>query len=205
MSDKNLIRIKQIRQKTGQSYSDAIPIGTRGLLVDMISELDLQEQIKLGGNHYTSISQTSLATSITEWYFSEPRNNRTLEQMSNYVTYKVVISMIDAVDENIVWYEPEEETEETYFIKANDDDLLVNRTLFNNEDDQLITISLYEGLNKLLHQKIIHIFEAKNSISGQIVVDQQIDPIGDINNPFISTEQQPEIEESNEQQEVSEG
>lgn len=97
MSDISLKRIKQIRQKTSEGYSP-IPIGTQGLLVDMISELDLEEEIRLGGNHYVTVYDTPTSTQITEWYFSEPRRERELSQMSNYVTYAVSISIISAID-----------------------------------------------------------------------------------------------------------
>jgi hypothetical protein len=55
MSDKNLGRIKEIRQKTSSGYTTGIPIGSSGYLIDMLSSLDLEEELKLGNDHYVTV------------------------------------------------------------------------------------------------------------------------------------------------------
>lgn len=213
MSDKDLKRIKQIRKKTNSGYSESIPIGTQGLLVDMISQLDLEEQIRLGGNHYTSIFQTSLSTDIKEWYFSKPKGNLSLEDMSNYVTYSVSVSITKASENNIVSREWEDESEIEYLLSGTDDNGpfdLVDRYEVD-QNNQIIEIYLYKGdFNKLIHSKIINIYE--DSETGQTVINQQVDSIYENPlNPEDDQEQnhgiQPEQEEQNSEnpQEVDEG
>lgn len=77
-------RIKQIRKRNNLNSFDGIPLGTDGLLVDMISGLDLEEELRLGNNHRVSIEEISdTVTQITELYYNSNSFN-TLE-------YSVVI------------------------------------------------------------------------------------------------------------------
>lgn len=71
------IRNKGFRQrisKTGNhQYGDFIPFGTDGLLVDMDSDLDLEQELKLGGKHLSHIEESvdqlgNPTTTITENY-----------------------------------------------------------------------------------------------------------------------------------------
>lgn len=94
MSKKDLGRVKQIRQKDSSgNFTTSIPIGTNGLLVDMLSNLDLEEELKLGNDHYAQITQDedSGITTIKEWYFTEPKNGREISEMVNYMTYSAQI------------------------------------------------------------------------------------------------------------------
>ena len=63
-------RMKGLREKTGSAiYANLIPFGTDGKLVDMLSGLDLEEELMVGGNHYVSIQETSdTETAIVETY-----------------------------------------------------------------------------------------------------------------------------------------
>lgn len=66
-------RIKGIRQKTnGGVYSQLVPFGTDAILVDFLSGLDLQEELKIGGKHSTTITEESDSqTSIIEKYYND--------------------------------------------------------------------------------------------------------------------------------------
>ena len=63
-------RIKGLRQKqSDSSYNSLIPFGTDGVLVDMLSGLDNEQEIKLGGNHTSVITEVNATTtSIVETY-----------------------------------------------------------------------------------------------------------------------------------------
>lgn len=66
-------RIKGIRQKTGQNtYAPLVPFGTDAILVDFLSGLDLEQQLKIGGNHTTSIIENNEnQTTVTEKYYNQ--------------------------------------------------------------------------------------------------------------------------------------
>jgi len=50
--------IKGSRQKnTTGGYADYIPFGADGEYVDMLSGLNLERELKLGGDHLTSITE----------------------------------------------------------------------------------------------------------------------------------------------------
>lgn len=63
-------RAKGYRQKLGSAtYDTFIPFGTDGVLVDMASELNLEEEIRIGGDHYvTIVDESELSTIVTEYY-----------------------------------------------------------------------------------------------------------------------------------------
>ena len=176
-------RIKQIRQRSEGSFTTGVPIGTDGILVDMISELDLEEELRLGGNHYVDIVETNTATEIKEWYFSEARGSRTIEQMSqdDLITFSASVSIISAVQYNIVTDSNDDEN--TDIIMA-DDDYLVSRENIAS-DEERIEMSLYRGdLDNegiLIHHKTIYIYENSD---GEIAIDEQVDYSGNVNNLF---------------------
>ena len=63
--------IKGTRQKnvTGDAYGQYIPFGADGEYVDMLSGLTLERQLKLGGDHTTTISTNQQGqTVITQKY-----------------------------------------------------------------------------------------------------------------------------------------
>lgn len=60
-------RMKGIREKTSSAmYAPLIPFGTDGKLVDMLSGLDLEEDLIIGGDHHTVITQSDESTTISE-------------------------------------------------------------------------------------------------------------------------------------------
>lgn len=187
MSSVNLGRIKQIRPRQSGSFPTSIPIGTDGLLVDMISQLDLEEEIRLGGNHYVSISQTETSTIIKEWYFTESKEDTPIEDIDDsIVAYTVQASILNAVQINTV---DDHINENVIVPDLDEDNFLVTREEVDSSVT-MITIELYKGnFDVKLHEKRIYLYEA---IDGQIAVDEQVDVINSVN-PF--EEEQEEEEE----------
>ena len=61
--------IKGTRQKISPgSYADYVPFGADGKYIDMMSGLDLEKELRLGGNHITKITNNGTRTIITEVY-----------------------------------------------------------------------------------------------------------------------------------------
>lgn len=188
MSSQNQLRIKQIRKKSGSSFSTGIPIGTDGILVDMISGLDLEEEIKLGGNHYVDIFQTDTSTQIKEWYFTQARGSRTLAEMSQYVNFSASVSIISAIDTPLG-----ETTEDGSLITDQETQnfIVVREAIATNE--QRIVMSLYKGdldnNGTLIHQKIIYIHTSGEGQQERYSIDEQVDYEGQINNLFEQEEE----------------
>ena len=69
-------RIKGVRKKQSDgSFATLVPFSTDGQLVDMISGLDLEQELKIGGLHNTIIRQVdNKTTSITEQYFNQDKS-----------------------------------------------------------------------------------------------------------------------------------
>ena len=188
MSSVNLERIKQIRPRLSGSFPTSIPIGTDGLLVDMVSQLDLEEQIRLGGNHYVDIHQTNTETVIREWYLSESKGTTPIEQVdSNIVTYTGLITITNAIQTNIV--EIDNNQNENPLITWKDEqnynpndyttfgDFIVTR----QQADTYVTvinIRLYIGnFETEIHHKTVYIYE---SLDGKIAIDEQVDNINSV-------------------------
>lgn len=173
MSSINQGRIKQIRKRQNGAFSAGVPIGTDGILVDMISELDLEEEIRLGGNHYVEINQTEIATEIKEWYFSEARGSRTIAQMSNFVTYSASVVIVSAVETFL----GETEQDGAFITKETNGDYIVVREAVPTNEEK-IEMSLYrydmDSQNGvLIHSKTIYISE--DPVTNQIAIDEQIE------------------------------
>ncbi len=82
MSSNKLERIKGLRAKKGpNNYDKFFPFGSSGQLIDMYSKLDLEEELRLGGNRYIEIKEQEKQVTIKEWYYLEPKGNRTKEYM----------------------------------------------------------------------------------------------------------------------------
>lgn len=69
--------IKGSRQKnTTGDYADYIPFGADGEYVDMLSGLNLERELKLGGDHLASIVEQNGVTTITQKYADENSSNK---------------------------------------------------------------------------------------------------------------------------------
>lgn len=69
-------RIKGLRKKgSDKTFGDFVPFGTDGILVDMLSGLDNEQELKLGGNHRVNIEESTVdgrnVTTITEEYLDK--------------------------------------------------------------------------------------------------------------------------------------
>ena len=98
MSSNQKERIKGLHVKTGpQSYSSLMPFGSDGQLIDMISSLDLEQELKLGGNHYVELEEDddNDVLVIKEWYYTQPKENKTRAEMSQFCTHSVVTSFTE--------------------------------------------------------------------------------------------------------------
>ena len=172
MSSANKGRIKQIRPRTNGNFNTSIPLGVDGLLTDMASNLDLEQELKIGGNHYIQMYESDTSTIIEEWYFSQKMGSNTLDQMrsSNKVTYSVRVEIISYIE---------------YHLQHDDGDILwsnsaadgiVDRVAISS-NSQRIQIKLFQGDMKkiptphLLHQKVIMITEQ----NGNTVISEQVD------------------------------
>ena len=147
MSKQSQQRVKEIRQKRENNTFLSIPLGTDGLLVDMLSKLDLQEELKLGNDHYVQIEEDTIIISdkevqrtiIKEWYFKTFKGSKTIEQM-----------------------------------KQNGDITFSVKTEIIGEDN--ITMTLYEGDisdNKILHTKEITIQQETSFV----YINQEVDKV----------------------------
>ena len=59
-------RIKGIRQKIGSGqYSSFVPFGTDGQFIEMISELNLEYELKLGTKHLAKIDEDEETNTTT--------------------------------------------------------------------------------------------------------------------------------------------
>lgn len=86
-------RIKKIHQKgQGNNFTD-YPIGVDSIYVDMLSNLDLEEELKIGNNHsvtvqdiYTEVNEQSVFdhTEIKQYYYDLPLDNNN-KQILYYV------------------------------------------------------------------------------------------------------------------------
>ena len=173
MSSKYTERVKQIRRRENGDFSSSIPIGTQGLFVDMISTLDLEEQIRLGGNHYVDIVDTDATTEIKEWYFSEARGSRTLAQMSNLVTFSTVVRIVNAV-ENYIIDNADNEGIQYNNTETGEEGYIVERIPLPS-NQQRIEMELYRfdmdsEKGVLIHKKVIYI----NELNGEYAIDEQI-------------------------------
>ena len=141
MSSQNKERIKGLHIKDSpNSYSNLKPFGSDGQLIDMLSSLDLEEELKLGGNHYVELEEddNNDVLVIKEWYYTQPKENKTRAAMSQFCTYSVVTSFT--------------ENTATTAIDVGQGNVLVDEqqngnliVIENGETQSEIDISLYKG------------------------------------------------------------
>lgn len=160
MSSNRKERIKglHIKQENNE-YSNLIPFGTEGQLIDMISTLDLEEEIKLGGNHYAELKETDEQTVLKEWYYTKPKNNKTKIEMSDFCTYSLEIIFNEEKVSTAIEVENEQvlvDQEEGNLIVLKEDEYMRS----------IINISLYKGdlenAGILIHSKTITIDPPNN-------------------------------------------
>lgn len=86
-------RVKQIRKKTNNGYN-SVPIGTESYLVDMLSNLDLEVENRLGNCSAIQIKEVEgKGTFIKEWYF------KTLDQEEENDDEQKLIEYIESLSD----------------------------------------------------------------------------------------------------------
>ena len=96
-------RIKGIRQKTGAGqYSNFVPFGSDGQLIDMASELNLEYELKLGSKHITRITNADgiIKTQIIE-YYATPEELET--SGSNFYSVETLIYENNTIKIKLYW------------------------------------------------------------------------------------------------------
>lgn len=196
MSSNNLKRIKTLHQKKNDDFI-SIPLGVDGLLVDMMSKLDLEEDLKIGNNHFVQIlDENQYDTTIIQYYCSESRAKlvegnltvRTIPQMmqTGAITHKVEIHIIGSLNVLFLAFDDNQavvgpgETEEEF---AGTNNIVTKKV---NQDDEITRIDFVlkerngESISevdsqyyKTLHQKSTLIYKTGNDY----IVDQQVDTI----------------------------
>lgn len=158
-------RIKQIRQKDNNNgYSTPIPLGADGFLIDMLSGLDLEEELKLGSNHYVEIEEKENVTIIKEWYLTEPKTEeKSISDMAEEekISYSVEIRITSNVF-NLALYEGnlpgEEETKKPLHskiikIKENGSKVNINQQLTTGEIEENSTAdSAIADIDRIIDQ-----------------------------------------------------
>lgn len=162
MSSNSLKRIKQIRQKTGDQNFTSIPLGVDGLLVDMMSNLDLEEELKLGGNHEVVITQGVDKIEINEYYYDgrgedRKRTHRVQISMSKQVSFYPLITKINGND--FEFMVDSSEDSDRIIVQPNKDSSQISQTE--------ITMTLYQynqqNQENIIHTKTILITGEKNN------------------------------------------
>ena len=90
-------RIKTLRQRDGQYFENVFPIGADGKYIDMESGLDLEQELKLGNNHYVEIQENEDTTIIRQYYLDIPKGDTALSDLTEHIKYSVETT-IDAND-----------------------------------------------------------------------------------------------------------
>lgn len=117
--------IKGSRQKTASGYSDYLPFGADGKYIDMLSGLDLEKQLKLGGDHSASIRQVNGNTVITEKYADD-------NAVGAY--YKVVTTISESEDPQ-TGTPMTTITSQLYWVDNQGDDVLKNTKTITIQED----------------------------------------------------------------------
>ncbi len=159
--DTSSLRIKQIRQKDSNNNFISYPIGVEGNFVDLLSNLNLEEELKIGGNHYVTIDEKSSQLIIKEYYSKLPHSN--VNWVSS-ITHTVKITM-DTGDLFLI-----DNVYDNNFVSiTGDEDVLI---IDQSQDDTItILMELFEGIMDLegvtdtgvkRHEKTIVISSSSN-------------------------------------------
>ena len=161
-------RTKGLRQKINGQYSTFIPFGTDGELVDMLSELNLEHELKIGPKHVANITEESdTVTTIVEFY-ATPQEART--PYTSFYTVKTKVdsttwnpSDTDIPDEPIPVPGPEE-----HIVISNKIDTQLYRSTVNDTDPITMT-------DVFLKRKHTEIWTTTTNLGdGEVSVDYSI-------------------------------
>ncbi len=158
--------VKQVfKQGNGSDNpSITVPIGTDGDLVDMQSILNLEEELKIGGNKYTRISTQGIdpnTYTLTEQYYSSVPIAAITSATTATITH-TVLSLIKNISETDYIY-PIEVEQVQHQTLGTGSDTIVSVNTFLSDSDKQIMINYYQGFSILeesstaYHQKLIGI------------------------------------------------
>lgn len=69
-------RVKGMRRKTSSStFGNFVPFGTDGIFTDMASGLDLEQELKLGGNQQVTITEPDEDSTLIVETYSDSKGN----------------------------------------------------------------------------------------------------------------------------------
>lgn len=149
-------RIKQLRQKTFNNDFLHIPFGADGNFIDMFSGLDLEEELKIGGNHYVQINSDEFNTQVTEYYSTAPITDPLND---NNIIYKVIITFSSGAD---FWNIGNGDA----IVTIEDGDYIILETSSDEEQQTVINVILQKKIDSIfkdIHQKSITITKTSNN------------------------------------------
>lgn len=99
-------KIKSIRQKNGNTFDTPIPFGADGINIDMESDLNLEEELKIGGLEKYNINKPIITTIVDE---SEKQIEQTVTSIggtyngdnNNIISYEITerYNLTDAISQ----------------------------------------------------------------------------------------------------------
>lgn len=108
-------RIKGVRQKQNGAYPTFVPLGTDGQFIDMISDLNLEYELKLGVKHVANITRDEYNEDITYIleYYATP------QEVQQGGTFYSVETTIDGTGHAVAepdWYATDDMDAKLYWV-----------------------------------------------------------------------------------------
>ena len=180
--------IKQLQRKKSVSEFDTpIPIGSQGHYIDMLSKLDLEEQLKIGGNKVTLISNHYVPTSDDpneEHEENDPIYTQILEYYSDQIITTTDLEITDDQVANKVKYTVEtllymdDFLIDNYITIPKDPLLIEEREVLNNGTNPVVDKDeLFKELNTTVGLVIMNIYsgyKTGNTLIPENVLHQKI-------------------------------
>ena len=151
MSSINQPRIKEIRKKSSLNTFSSVPIGADGLLIDMLSGLDLQQELKLGNSHYVEIKDQTRTpdegdpydvTIIKQWYLDEAKPSTvSIDNLTSHILYSLYIQITDDKIEQILYKGAIDSSNQLHTKVI---DISPSSTAINQQIDETVNIQIEE-------------------------------------------------------------
>lgn len=171
MSRKDLPRIKQIRQKVENNDYSPYPIGSEGQYIDMLSKLDLEEELKLGGNHYVTVEEFEDKTIVREKYFHKPLSEINIEEEEeeeDFLDYQILTTILN--EGEFSFFVVDEENNFIQIADNNDEEIYLGSGEGNYQNESINSVIIYpSGEQGYYHQKDILIEETENEEQNSII------------------------------------
>lgn len=190
MSSIDTQRIKGLREisscltEDGQVKSTLppmVPFGTDGYLVDMLSQLDLEEQLKLGGSHWTEIENNIDEenhideTIIKEWFFNQSIDENTDKDSCSYSLITVINNNALDVFLNVGKQQGSDQDYDIYLLDTEEGELPVSLITVEDVDyepSSVISIELYK--NNCQQQNITFLWKKDIILKAEIEWEYEI-------------------------------